>query len=272
MTELPDRHRESARYWDALAPAYQQQTRIDSTDFHLGPLLPSATALDLMPPVQPNWRCLEAGCGAAQNSIYLARQGATCCAVDVSGRQLARGRELATEAGVELALQRASLTDLPPELTGFDFIHSVYALPFVEDPGAAVAHLAGRLRPGGWLLLSVGHPLFAGEWLELGDEGEGMYLPDYFRPPADVRVADDAQESCAVARYYPLAHWFTWLRRAGLQVTALAEPEPAPLPQLTPTERHARVPYDSEAWDDLYPVVAKVPVVAVFVAQRPEVP
>ena len=65
----------SARYWDDLADLYQKETRISTDDFHYGPLLPGDSILGLLPPV-PQRSCLEIGCGAGQNSIFLAKQGA----------------------------------------------------------------------------------------------------------------------------------------------------------------------------------------------------
>ena len=50
MTE-PDANR---KYWDELAPGYQEQTSISTDDFHFGPLLPGNADLRLLPaPVLP---------------------------------------------------------------------------------------------------------------------------------------------------------------------------------------------------------------------------
>ena len=44
----------SARYWDDLAEVYQKETRISTTDFHYGPLLPGDSTLQLLPSIG-NW-------------------------------------------------------------------------------------------------------------------------------------------------------------------------------------------------------------------------
>lgn len=259
-------------YWNGLAGAYQRLTRIDCTQFHLGPLLPSAAALGLLPTDLAGRRCLELGCGAGQNSIALAHGGALCTAVDISADQLRHGRRLARREGVRVTFRCLALEATTRWPTGpFEFIHSTYALPFVTDPAAVIAAAAARLAPGGALLLTTGHPLFAGEWLDIDGEGEGMFLRDYFHPPADVRFAAEG-DLFVRAKTYPLGLTIDWLRQAGLVLERLVEPEPLPIPTLTRTQRRRLVPYDSPAWRKLYPQLARVPVVAVFLARRPATP
>ena len=87
----------------------------------------------------------------------------------------------------------------------FDFIHSTYALPFAANPVKVIADAAALLKSGGVFLLTTGHPLYAGEWLEIGDDDEdGLFMPDYFHPEADVRMSLDDQTMTA-AHYHPLA-------------------------------------------------------------------
>ena len=57
----------SARYWDDLAEVYQKETRISTTDFHYGPLLPGDSTLQLLPSIGKNdpkhFQALEIGSG-----------------------------------------------------------------------------------------------------------------------------------------------------------------------------------------------------------------
>ena len=251
----------SARYWDDLAELYQRETRISTDDFHYGPLLPGDSVLRLLPEVR-GLRALEIGCGAGQNSIFLAKQGAQCVAIDISEKQLACGRNLAAAEKVAVDFQRVSM-DKMEFLGKFDLIHSTYALPFSADPQKVIADAAAMLNPGGTFLLTTGHPLYAGEWLDIGDGEDGLFLPDYFRPEPDVRMSLD-DKTMSAAHYWPISTLTEWIHSAGLVVARLLEPAPIPIPKMDEAEILARVPYDSADWRALYPQLARMPVVVIF--------
>lgn len=257
---------QQGRYWDDIADAYQQQTRISTRDFHYGPRLPGDRTLRLLPDPLDGLYCLELGCGAGQNSIALARRGARCLAVDISERQLTHGRRLAAACGVQVDYARADMDALPPAWNGFDLIHSTYGLPFASDPAAVVRDCAARLRPGGHLLLSVGHPVYAGEWWDLEGE-QGMFLADYYHPTPDVREGRDT--ATAQSRAFPLSETFSWLTAAGLVVDTLLEPRAEPLPAPGTPHPASPPPYDSDAWAEQTPELRRFPVVAVFRARKP---
>ena len=256
-------------YWDATADRYQAATRIATDDFHYGPLLPGDRELGLLPDVLQDLRCLEVGCGAGQNSIYLAGRGARCLALDRSKNMLAHGRRLAAEAGVDVTFQVADMDRLPlPGRGPFDLVHSTYALPFARDPAGVVTACAEVLAPGGLLLLTTGHPAYAGEWVETGDGEAGLFLASYFDPPDDVRPPVGGHQG-AVARFQPLSEVAAWIGRAGLRIDRFLEPRPLPVPIMTEEEIHARIPYESDDWRALYKVLAAAPVVAIFLCSKP---
>jgi 2-polyprenyl-3-methyl-5-hydroxy-6-metoxy-1,4-benzoquinol methylase len=251
-------------YWDELAPLYQKETRISTREFHYGPVLPGDRDLQLLPEALAGKRCLEIGCGAGQNSIALARKGADCLASDISHQQLALGRELAARCGVQVEYAQADMDALPPEWTGFDLIHSTYGLPFAADPAQVIQTCADRLVPGGQLLISMGHPVYAGEWWEV-DEDKGMFLTHYFHLAPDVRESHG--EATAQSRAFPLSEIFGWLQKAGLQVDALLEPSAANWKETPPGEMD--VPYYSEAWAEQQDELTRFPIVAIFRASKP---
>ena len=251
----------SARYWDDLAELYQKETRISTNDFHYGPLLPGDSILGLLPPV-PQRSCLEIGCGAGQNSIFLAKQGAQCIALDISEEQLAYGRKLAAKEKVDVDFRCVSM-DTMGDLGKFDLIHSTYALPFSADPQKAIADAAAMLKPGGTFLLTTGHPLYAGEWLDVGDGEDGLFLPDYFQPDPDVRMSLD-DKTMSAAQTWPISTVAEWIRGANLTIDRLLEPAPMPTPEMSEAEIRAKVPYDSAGWRELYPQLCRIPVVLIF--------
>lgn len=261
----------SARYWNDLAELYQKQTRISTDDFHYGPLLPGDSTLQLLPHVE-NHRCLEIGCGAGQNSIFLAKKQAQCTAIDVSEQQLQHGRTLAQKEGVTVDFQCISMDALPVDEWAnepFDLIHSSYALPFSADPANVLATCAQLLKPGGTLLLTTGHPLYAGEWLDIGDGEDGVFLPNYFQLEPDVRMSMDDQTMNA-AQYWPISQVAEWIYEAGLRLERLLEPAPVAIPALSKKEIRAQVPYESNDWRALYDQLARVPVVVIYKAIKPQ--
>jgi hypothetical protein len=123
------------------------------------------------------------------------------------------------------------------------------------------------LKPGGTFLLTTGHPLYAGEWLDIGDGEEGLFLPDYFDPDPDVRMSLD-DKTMSAAQYWPVSQIAEWIHSAGLVIERLLEPAPLPIPEMSEAEILEKVPYDSAGWRELYPQLARIPVVVIFKCQK----
>lgn len=258
--------RAARAYWDGLADDYQGETVISCSQVHYGPLVPGERRLRLLPPQLEGLRCLEVGCGAAQNAICLARRGACCTAIDLSGAQMQAARRLARRHHVAIDLVQADMQALPlAPAPLFDLVLSAYALPFAARPQDCIAAMAERLRPGGTLVLSTAHPLSTSEWIDV-DGQAGIFLPDYFHPPSDQRRRRHGRSRC---RPVPVSTVFAWLRAAGLQVEALLEPPAEPVWRYTLGQLRHRVPYWSRAWLALAEELARVPVVAIFRARKP---
>jgi len=258
----------NSAYWNAIAETYQKVTRISIDDFHYGPLLPGDSDLDLLPHPIRGKKCLEIGAGAGQNSIYLAGLGGICTALDVSSRQIEFGRKFAQEAGVDVTFVVADMDAPDGDVEGlFDLVHSTYALPFSQNPAGMIESCAGLLSDNGTLLLTTGHPLYAGDWVELDPGEEGIFLHNYFRPAPDVREPDAGHDGSA-ADFHSVATVMNWLREAGFLIEQFLEPEPLPIPMLSEAEIERRVPYESDEWRELYPVLSMVPVVMILKCKK----
>ncbi len=259
----------SGAYWDRLAARYQRDTHISIRHFHLGPLLPCATKLGLLPNLPPGARCLEAGCGAGQNSLFLARAGHRCTALDNSEAMLDCGRDLMRQNDLSVDFVQGDLDDLPTARAfpgPFDFIHSAYALPFTKNPAAVLAALARRLRPGGSMLISTGHPLFAMPRADFTDGGMGVIVENYFHPPADRRRS---RGTSAVARSQTVSGVLHWFLNAGLRLERVEEPAPLRVDRMSARRLAAEIPYWSHDWIAMLPELRAVPVVLVVGAIRP---
>ena len=243
------------RYWLDEARHYQEETRISCDDFHYGPLIPGDKELKLLPQGLNGMRCLEIACGAAQNSIYLARKGAECSAFDVSTVQLEYAGENAREHGVEIELKQMVLENLPADYGIFDLIHSAYGLNFAENINDSVKNCGKLLGTGGILLFSLPHPLFSGEFLELDDE-PGLFLGNYFRIPADLRF-DENEEETARSNFYSIAEVSTALADNDFLIERICEPEPCVKP-----------PYTSECWEEYRLQFERFPGTIIFKAVK----
>jgi len=250
-------------YWDKLADTYHKLNRISVDDFHYGPMIPGESELKLLPPLKKKQKALELGCGGAQNSIWLARQGLTCMAIDVSGAQIEHARVNARETQTKIRFSKQPIERAVRLIKEkFDLIHTSHALQFVIDPEQIIGSMARLLNRGGTVVISTVHPLFHGKWID--DDGNdsrrksGVLVSDYFAPPDDLR--HEGRQIIARSRAYAVSQWFEWLRAANLEVTALAEPRVE--------EEGLNAPYISRAWKQHLPMLRVVPGTLIFVARN----
>jgi thioredoxin reductase len=107
----------------------------------------------------PPGRALDVGAGEGGDAIWLAEQGWSVVASDVSGRALARVAAEADRRGLAVELLRADANaPAPYPAEAFDLVSAQYAsIPRTPDH-RAVHHLLSAVAPGGTLLV-VGHDL-----------------------------------------------------------------------------------------------------------------
>jgi SAM-dependent methyltransferase len=172
---------------------------------------------------------LELGCGAAQWSIALSRQGARMTALDNSSRQLEHARQAMAAARVEFPLVHAGAesTGLPDST--FDVVFCDFGAMTFSDPHNSVPEVARLLRPGGLFAFSALTPIAELAWA-LGEEGPGESLVvDYWegkhgfaiedlielRPAADAVSSYRTEKDREWARRWPMEHiWRVRLQAA----------------------------------------------------------
>ena len=126
-------------------------------------------------------RALDVGCGEGADAIWLARNGWTVTAIDISEVAVIRAREAAERAGAAVEWVRGDVLQTPFPAGSFDLVSMQYpALPKAAGQ-AAVRALLGTVRPGG-LLLAVYH--------DLGDEHRER-MKSHGVDPADYVDVDD---------------------------------------------------------------------------------
>ena len=148
------------RGYDALSYHYRGD---DADDGEYAPWL-----ADLHRRLPASAAALDLGCGCGVPvARFLANAGHHVTGVDISDVQIERARRL-TPTGTFLRADATRL-NLPP--ASFDAVVCLYAL--IHMPLADQPHLINRigtwLRPGGWLLATVGHDAWTGtedNWLD----------------------------------------------------------------------------------------------------------
>ncbi len=127
--------------WEQAYTDGHIESPLDSHVLQLAPELDIGTALDL-------------GCGAGQNSIWLAERGWSVTGADLSPSAIDLARQAATEAGISATFVVADTREWTPDGT-FDFVFSTYALP-PRGPGRthALATAAASVAVGGTILIA----------------------------------------------------------------------------------------------------------------------
>lgn len=164
---------------------------------------------------------LELGCGAAQWSICLARQGAHVVGLDVSERQLAHARTLMEEADVRFPLVESSAESTPFAKESFDVVFCDHGAIGFTDPYKTIPEAARVLRPGGLLAFSMMTP-FADACWPGGMETPGSQLTvDYF----GMHRREDEEATEFQLGY---GDWIRLFTASGLVVEDLVELHPPP--------------------------------------------
>lgn len=169
-------------------------------------------------------RVLEVGAGAAMCSRWLATQGASAVALDLSGGMLRHAADAAARSGVRVPLVQADAQRLPFADASFDTACTAFgAVPFVADSAAVMREVARVLRPGGRWVFATTHPV---RWIfpdDPGPAGLTARIPYFDRSPY-VELGDDG-EPTYVEHHRTLGDRVRELVAAGLELVDLIEPE-----------------------------------------------
>ena len=218
--------RANRRWWDAEAPAYQDEHGefLGDADLLWCPEGLRESDAQLLGDVAGR-DVLEIGCGAAQGARWLVARGARVTAFDVSYGQLLESRRLDERSGVRVdRLVQADAQLLPFRNGSFDLAMSAFgAIPFVADSAGALREVSRVLRPGGRFVFSVTHPT---RWAFPDDPGPaGLTVrQSYFDRTPYVEV-DEAGEASYVEHHRTLGDRVREIVAAGLSLVDLLEPE-----------------------------------------------
>ena len=222
--EFPQEPPDNRAAWNAIAGAYQARHNLPTDTLLYGVRCPSEDELGLLGDVQGR-RVLVLGCGGGQDAIALARRGAQVAGVDLSDEQIRFARELAQKEGLEVPFVQGNVEELPDvDAESQDVVVSAHALNYVEHADRCFAEVFRVLKPGGFLVFSVHHPMSAC----LEDHAPYALLKGYWEVQHDWEweYMEAGLKERFRSWYRTVADWFALLQEAGFQVERLLEPPP----------------------------------------------
>ena len=211
--------------------AYRRNAFAHGTDEELA-------ALRALVPLEVGTRVLDVGCADARHLRRLATAGVVGVGVDVAPALIGAGRAAAHREGVEVELLTGDARELTAVLTaagaatpgpgGFDVVWSLcqgaLGTSPVSDPGV-VAELAAAVRPGGWVVVTLFHALFAARHLAPGDAFDTRHLVHHQR--SEVRGPDERRREFDLwTAAYTAREGIRLLTDAGLTVHSVRGAEP----------------------------------------------
>ena len=218
--------RANRRWWDANADEYQADHGefLGDSRFLWGPEGVFEDKAHLLGEVHGK-RVLEVGCGAAQCSRWLVKQGAQVAGFDLSRRQLEHAHRIDEELGTpRLALVQADALAMPFADGAFDIACSAFgAVPFVADSATVMLEVARVLKPGGRWVFAVPHPF---RWCLPDDPGPGgLVVRDSYFDRRPYVEQDESGTATYVEHHRTLGDRVRELTAAGLVLLDLVEPE-----------------------------------------------
>jgi ubiquinone/menaquinone biosynthesis C-methylase UbiE len=212
--------------WNAVADDYQERNAVQireqafTGDIAWGLWAIPESRLHVLGDVRGK-DVLEFGCGGAQWSTALARQGARPVGLDLSEGQLAHARRLRQETGIGFPLVQASGERLPFADASFDVVFADHGAFSFADPDRTIPEAARVLRPGGLLAFSHTSHIFEIASPNHAEHATDRLVHDYF----DVL---EVEADGMVHFSLPYCDWIALFHANGLVVEELIEPRPEP--------------------------------------------
>jgi len=230
--------------YDEIAEWYDEAIRKGAlTPFHdwIVPI-----TVDLAGGVE-DYRVCDLACGQGVVARRLAERGARVLGVDVSEKllDLARQYERDEPRGVEYERGDAQTLNAVPD-GAFDGVVCNMSLMDIPDLDTTLGAVSRVLRPGGWFVFSVVHPICQTPgspwWAWEGEAIVGVEVRDYFAEGYWRRGNPEGVRGRLGAHHRTLSTYVNGLARFGLCIERLLEPRATgEYADLAPVHRHVPV-------------------------------
>ncbi len=217
--ELSEHARRNRAQWDIWASEYLQpgQRAWSQNDPAWGIWNVPESELGVLDDVADR-DVLEAGCGTAYWSAWVARRGGHVVGLDNSPKQLENARMLQQEHGLDFPLHLGTAEAMPFDDESFDIVFSEYGASIWCDPYLWIPQAARVLRPGGQLAFLANSALVMLCSPDAPEQTGERLLRPYFDMHRFEWSDDDSVE-------FHLAHgeWIRLLLETGFEIEALIE-------------------------------------------------
>ncbi|HUR49820.1 MAG TPA: class I SAM-dependent methyltransferase [Acidimicrobiales bacterium] len=209
--------------WEDVAGWWQEKFTDGADPEYVEQILPLvAEELDRRKPTV----VLDVGAGEGQISRLAARSGATVLGIDPAAAQLVEAA--ARGEGPSYLGGAASL--LPVRSATVDAVVACLVFEHIEDVDTAIAEVGRVLRPGGWFLFLLNHPLLqtpGSGWID-----DHILEEQYWRIGAYL-VEDTTEEEVDPGVFIPFVHrplsrYVNAMALNGMLVSRMEEPAPPP--------------------------------------------
>ncbi len=247
--------------WNQRTEVHVESEFYDNESFIQGRSSLQTIELDLLGDIQGQ-KALHLQCHFGQDTISLARLGATATGMDLSDKAIAQARSLATKTQTPVRFIQSDLYSLPEHLDEtFDLVFTTYGvIGWLPDINRWAEVIARYLKPGGRLVFVEFHPVV---WMFDDDFQKIAYR--YFQSEPIVEQAEgtytdrDAEISgTSVSWNHGMAEVITSLLKAGLQIEGLQEYDYSPYDCFAHTNEFAPGKFRIAHLEDKIPMVYSV--------------
>ncbi|MBT4763122.1 MAG: class I SAM-dependent methyltransferase [Bdellovibrionaceae bacterium] len=204
-------------HWDNYSEEYQKKhgVQLNRIDFVWGVWSLPESELNILGDVKGK-RVLEVGCGAAQLSIAIAKNGGLPTGLDISSKQLEYARKLMDQFQVHFDLIHSSADDIPSSDNSFDIVFCDHGAMTYSPTEKTLSEIHRVLDKGGVFAFNIQSPIHEICYNEKESKVESHLCKSYFELSP---FEDDGLQYYQ----YTYSEWIKMFIKAGFKIIDLVE-------------------------------------------------